>query len=125
MDPMAIPRRSPATTIAAAALVVACLAFAVSLGGGTSAGAIFKDGIVKERHKMGTALDGNFENVEARCKSGYNSISGGYSMSPDSDAVVYETTQNTERGWSVGVRNPAGGPGGDVTFFVLVYCMKV
>lgn len=124
MDPMTIPRRSPATAIASAALVVACLAFAVSLGGDAAAGALFKEGIVKERSKMGTALDGNFENVEARCKHGFNSIAGGYSMDPSSDAVVYESTQNTERGWSVGVRNPAGGSG-DVTFFALAYCLKV
>ena len=115
-------RRSPAMLLALAALLVACAALAASLGGNAGASPLGKISAVKERTKQGTALDNNFENVEARCPRGYESISGGISMDPNSDGVVYESVKNENRGWSVGVRNPAGG--GSITFFAVAYCAR-
>jgi hypothetical protein len=116
-------RRSPATLLALAALLLACGALAASLGGNAGASPIDKISAVKEKTKQGTALDGNFENVEARCPRGYESISGGISMDPNQDGVVYESVKNENRGWSVGVRNPSNG-GGSITFFVSAFCAK-
>ncbi len=116
-------RRSPATLLALAALLVACAALGASLGGNAGASPLGKIGAVKEKSKQGHALDGNFDNVEARCQRGYESISGGVSMDPSQDGVVYESVKNEGRGWSVGVRNPSNG-GGTITYSAVVFCAK-
>ncbi len=115
--------RSPATLLALAALLVACAALAASLGGNAGASPLDKISAVKEKSKQGNAPDGNFDNVEARCPRGYESISGGVSMDPNQDGVVYESVKNENRGWSVGVRNPSNG-GGTITFFAVAFCAK-
>jgi hypothetical protein len=122
MSDLGILRR-PAALLAMAALLVACAALAVSLGDDAGANPLGKIGAVKERSKKGTALDGNFENVQARCPRHYESISGGVSMDPNQDGVVYESVKNEERGWSVGLRNPNDG-GGAIVYFASVYCAK-
>ena len=123
MGTLTTARRSPATLLALAALIVACAALAASLDGNAGASPLGKISAVKEKSKQGNAPDGGFDNVEARCKRGYESISGGVSMGPDQDGVVYESVKNEERGWSVGVRNPTNG-GGTITFFAFAFCAK-
>src|SRR5919109_1596721 len=113
-------RRSPAALFALAALVVASVALVVSLEGNAGARSPAISAVV-ERQKQGHALDGNFDNVAARCPLGYESISGGVSMPPSQDGVVYESVKNETRGWSVGVRNPSDG-GGPINYFALVFC---
>jgi hypothetical protein len=114
-------RRSPATILAAAALAVATIALLGSLGGDANAISFEKIGAVKERSKEGTAVGGSFENVEVRCPRGYESISGGVSMNPESAGIVYESVKNEDRGWNTGVLNPEMG---DITFFAFVFCAK-
>jgi hypothetical protein len=116
-------RKSPAALLALAALLVAGAALVNSLGASAGATSLDKISAVQERSKAGHALEGNFDNVEARCPIGYESISGGVSMDPSQDGVVYESVKNENRGWSVGVRNPING-GGQITYFASVYCAK-
>jgi hypothetical protein len=109
--------------LALAALLIAGAALVNSLGASAGATSPGKISAVLERQKQGHALDGNFDNVEPRCPVGYESISGGVSMDPNQDGVVYESVKNENRGWSVGVRNPANG-GGQIVYTALVNCAK-
>jgi hypothetical protein len=113
--------RSPAALLALAALLVAGAALASSLGGSAGAVSLAKVGEVKERSKQGTVPGNSFENVQARCRKGYESISGGVSMDPSNPGPVYESVKNGRRGWNVGVRNPGIGA---VNFTAIVYCAK-
>jgi hypothetical protein len=109
--------------LAFAALLVAAVALVNSLGASADATSPGKISPVIERQKQGHALEGNFDNVAPRCPVGYESISGGVSMNPNQDGVVYESVKNEDRGWSVGVRNPADG-GGQIVYTALVNCAK-
>lgn len=124
MDRVDERRRSPATLLMLGALVVACAALAVSLGGkatGTIAESS-KVGKVREYFKTVTIPDGEkFGGAEARCKKG-KAISGGFGYPPETGAYVWSSTRSSKRKWEVTLENPPGGSAVELT--VIVYCAK-